>query len=87
MPDNGIVDCISRLASKTPVSVLRNEIDEEEREMQIQRRNANLASFVHGYQGVSALEEQKRQEQEAHAAAMAKIGTYGLTDILGGLDG
>ena len=38
-------------------------------------------------EGVAEMESKKRQEQEAHAAAMARMQNVGMTDILGGLDG
>ena len=85
--ENGILDCISRLACKVPVSLMRSEIEDEEIEMQIQRRNAIMSQFVFGQQGVNELEERRSQEMAAHRAAMASIDTMGLTDILGGLDG
>lgn len=85
--ENGIIDAISRLASKVPTSLLRSELEEEEAERQIARRHQIISQFVYGYGGVSAIEEQRIKEMEAQQAAMAKIDTMGLTDILGGLDG
>lgn len=89
VPENGLVDCISRLASKVPVTLMRSEIDEEEEELQIQRRHEVMAQFVFGQQqgGADELEARKRQAEAAAAAAYQNIDTMGLTDILGGLDG
>jgi hypothetical protein len=87
VPENGMMDAISRLAAKVPMSLLRSELDEDEAELQIQRRHQLTAQFVYGYSGVNALEEQRLREMEAQKAALAKIDSYGLTDILGGLDG
>ena len=86
--ENGIVDCVSRLAAKVPASLMRAEIDDEEKELQIQRRNDVMSQFVYGQQGgVDELETRQAQERAAQAAAMASIDNLGLTDILGGLDG
>jgi len=85
--ENGIVDCVSRLAAKIPVSLLRQDIDDEEKERQIQQRHNIMAQFVYGQQGVDALEEQTQMERAASEAALQAVDTMGLTDILGGLDG
>lgn len=86
--ENGIVDCMSRLAAKVPISQMRQEIEDEEAELQIRRRNDAMYHFVYGSsEGVAELETRERQKQEAHAAAMQAIDNMGLTDILGGLDG
>lgn len=88
--ENGIVDCISRLAAKVPISLMRQEIEDEETEMLLKRRHEMMFHFVYGADqgaGLGELESRQRQEQEAHAAAMQAIDNIGLTDILGGLDG
>jgi hypothetical protein len=88
--ENGIVDCISRLAAKVPISLMRQEIEDEESELHIQRRQEMMYHFIYGAdrgEGLAELETRKRQEQEAHAAAMQEIDNIGLPDILGGLDG
>lgn len=87
--ENGIVDAISRLAAKVPVSLMRQEIEDEEAERHLQRRQEMMYHFVYGAnnEGLAELESQKRQRQEAHAAAMDRIMNIGMADILGGLDG
>ena len=86
--ENGILDSISRLAAKVPVSLMRQEIDDEEAELQLKRKHELMHHFIYGPAGgLAELESKKRQEQEAHAAAMQAIDNIGLTDILGGLDG
>ena len=85
--ENGILDCISHLASKVPVSLLRAEIDEEESELQIKRKIEIANHFAFAQGGVQALEECKAREEAASAAAWQSINTGGLSDILGGLDG
>jgi hypothetical protein len=86
--ENGIVDAISRLAAKVPVSLMRQEIEDEEAERHLRRTHEMMYHFVYGLgEGVAEMESKKRQEQEAHAAAMARMQNVGMTDILGGLDG
>jgi hypothetical protein len=85
--ENGILDCMSRLASKIPISMLRADIDEEESELQIRRKIEMANHFAFGQGGVQELEDRRRREAEAAAAAWKNIETGGLTDILGGLSG
>jgi hypothetical protein len=86
--ENGIVDAISRLAAKVPVSLMRQEIADEEAEQQRRRADALMYHFVYGPQeGLAEMETKRRREQEAHAAAMQRIDNIGLVDMLGGLDG
>lgn len=88
--ENGIVDAISRLAAKVPISLMRSEIEDEESELQIRRHHESMFHHIYGSgrgEGLAELESRKRQEQEAHAAAMQSIDNMGLPDILGGLDG
>ena len=88
VPENGIVDCMSRLASKVPVSLMRKEIEDEEAELAQQRRYSVAHQFIFGQQeGMSAAEEKRNMEWAAQQAAMQSIDNMGLTDILGGLDG
>lgn len=88
--ENGLMDCISRLASKVPLSLMRQEIEDDEAEMQLRRKHELMFHFVHGADmgaGLAELDSQKRREQEAQAAAMQALENMGLPDILGGLDG
>jgi hypothetical protein len=89
--ENGIVDAISRLAAKVPISLMRQEIEDEEAETLLRRRQDLMYHFIYGgidhSSGLAELESRKRQEQEAQAAAMESVNNLGLTDILGGLDG
>jgi hypothetical protein len=87
--ENGIVDAISRLAAKVPVSLMRQEIEDEEAEHHLRRQQEMMFHFVYGgnQEGLAELASKKRQEQEAAAAAMERVMNIGMTDILGGLDG
>jgi hypothetical protein len=82
--ENGILDCVSRLAAKLPVSLLRTEIAEEEIELQRRRREDQLSAMVFGQAGREAMEAQARL---ANAMAWNRVNALGLPDILGGLDG
>lgn len=88
--ENGIMDAISRLSAKIPISLMREEIDDEEAELQLRRKHEQMFYHVYGAgrgEGLAELESRKRQEQEAHALAMQAIDNMGLPDVLGGLDG
>lgn len=86
--ENGLLDCASRLAAKVPFSLLRSEIEDEEKELQRSRAQSIMWTHVYGQQeGVAALEDKHQQEKAAHDAAMRNVNNLGLTDILGGLEG
>lgn len=88
--ENGIVDAISRLAAKVPVSLMRQEIADEEMEGQRRVAEAAAFAFVHGYgrgEGMAEAEKQQREREIASAAAMERSLNIGLVDMLGGLDG
>lgn len=87
--ENGLVDCVSQMARKVPMSLLRTEIEEDEKEMQIRARHATMSHFVYGddMPGVQVLEDEKAMRERASWAAMESAQSFGLTDILGGLDG
>ena len=86
--ENGIIDAVSRLAAKVPLSLMRQEIADEEAEMQLRRQQDLMYHFVYGQgEGLAELASKQRQQQEAHAAAMARLDNMGMRDILGGLDG
>jgi hypothetical protein len=87
--ENGLVDCVSQLARKVPLSLLRMDIEEDEKEMQIRARNATMSHFVYGdgIPGVQALEDERAMREQASMAAMEGAMSFGLTDVLGGLDG
>lgn len=88
--ENGIVDCISRLAAKVPISLLRADLEDEELESHRRRRDEMMFHFVYGpdsAQGLADAESRKRREQEAHAQAMQRVNNTGLSPILGMLDG
>ena len=82
--ENGIIDAISRLAIKIPVSLLRTEIDEEELVAQRRKRQQLESNMVYGAAGQQSMEEQRLRDQ---MNMMHPRNSYGLPDVLGGLDG
>jgi len=87
--ENGIVDCISRLAAKLPVSLLRKEISEEEIELQNRRRQDLMFRQVFGMPGVKATLEQMERERQAKMATLQSLNRandFGLPWLYG-LDG
>lgn len=93
VPENGIVDCVSRLASKIPVSVIREEIEEEEIELHRRRREQMSAHMAYGQAAEeiqAGIEEATRREQlkaEASLYAWENANSFGLPPLPGGLDG
>jgi hypothetical protein len=86
--ENGIIDTISRLASRLPMNILRQEIADEEAELHRRRREDAMHSMIFSHGGVAAVEDQKRREMLARANeyAMARTNELGLPEFFG-LDG
>lgn len=86
--ENGIIDAISRLASRLPMNILRQEIADEEAELYRRRREDAMHNMIFGQGGLMAMDEQKRREQAARASsyAMARTNELGLPEFFG-LDG
>lgn len=85
--ENGIIECVSKLADMVPISQLRANMEEEELEWQTRRReDAMLNSFLQ-QQGMPQVDEQAKQKAAAHLKAMQKATTWGLPAMPGGLDG
>lgn len=85
--ENGVLDCISRLAERIPASVLRQDMSAEETALQDRRRQDDLFRHVFGQQAMQFVAERQRQEAEAHIDAMNQLNSYGLEPLPGGLDG
>lgn len=91
--ENGIVDCISRLASKIPATLLREEIEDEEMELASRRREDQMAQMAYGQAaidlmaGQAELESRQRREAEASMYAWERANSLGLPPLPGGLDG
>lgn len=89
IPENGVIDCVSRVCARLPLSILRQEISDEEAELQRRRREDAFYNMVYGSSGVMAMDERKRAEQAARMAteaAMNRTNELGLP-YLYGLDG
>lgn len=85
--ENGIIECVSKLADMVPISQLRANMEEEELDWQRRRReDAMLNSFLQ-QQGMPQVDEQAKQKAAAHIKAMQKATTWGLPPMPGGLDG
>lgn len=82
IPENGIIDCIARLATRLPMEILRKEISEEEAELHRRRHENAMHSMIFGRGGVMAMEARMKATQYA----MARTNELGLPDIYG-LDG
>jgi hypothetical protein len=83
--ENGIVECVAKLADMVPISQMRASMEEEEIEHQQRtRENAMLSAFM-TQQGMPVLDEKARQQTEAHLSAMTKATNWPA--LPGGLDG
>lgn len=82
--ENGLLDAVSRLSIKIPVSLLRQEIDAEEVEAQRKRRMKLESEMAWGQ---AAMDEQAARQRLTNIAGMAPRNSFGLPDVLGGLDG
>jgi hypothetical protein len=84
---NGIADCIAQLAGRIPESVWRANMEDEEIEAQRRRANDLQLSHVLSIQGQNMLDEEARQKEAAHAAAMSQVVNQWYPPLPGGLDG
>lgn len=82
--DNGFVDVISRLASRIPVSVLRTQATEAQVTMRERARQSSAWDSIYGHGGAELVEDRLRREAKA---AASQQNSYGLPNVLGGLDG
>lgn len=83
--ENGLIDCVSRLAKKAPSSIANREISDEQKELQRFATSESNWNFIFGQDG-GAQVMQETLATEAVAPA-ARKNSYGLRSILGGLDG
>jgi hypothetical protein len=83
VPDNGLIDCISRLANKIPASVMNRELSDEQKEIhRIQQGGAAWAA-VYGQGGATVAEDAILTTP----APQNSRNSYGLRPMMGGLDG
>ena len=83
VPENGIIDSVSRLALRIPASVIQTELEQEEIESYRRARNRGLYEHIYGLGGMVEVE----QQEQVAATPMPQRGYPGLPSILGGLDG
>lgn len=80
---NGIIDCISRLALRIPASVMTAAVTEEQKEIyRAVQGNAQWAA-VYGGGGATVVEDAISSAQQT----TKRKNSYGLRSIMGGLDG
>lgn len=80
---NGLVDCISRLALRIPISTFKGHVSAEDREMyKIAKENA-WYGMIYGEGGAAEVE----QAIETHREEPPARNSYGLRPMLGGLNG
>lgn len=85
--DNGIVDCISRLLQRIPLSVMRAQLTEEEVELQLRKRENAQWNAIFQQRGMPVVDERARQRAQATVVALERTNEFGLPALPGGLDG
>jgi hypothetical protein len=83
VPENGLIDCISRLALKIPASVMNREISDEQLEIHRIQQGTERWNAVYGQGGAPAAEGVILTQQNANKPK----NSYGLRPMMGGLDG
>jgi hypothetical protein len=83
VPENGLIDCISRLANKIPASLMNREISDEQKEIHRIQQGGALWHSVFGQGGATVAED---AILTAPKATRPK-NSYGLRPMMGGLDG
>ena len=87
--EDGILQCVQRLADRVPLSQMRANMQEEELEWQRRRReDAMLSSFL-AQQGMPTVDEEAKRKTAAHLAAMEAATSQNnfMLPLPGGLDG
>jgi hypothetical protein len=86
--ENGIIDGIAKLTQRVPLSLVRSQMDEDELELQIRRRESAQFNAVFAQHGMPAVDELARQRAAATVQAMESAGETAMFPPLpGGLDG
>lgn len=86
--ENGIADCVSRLAERIPLSVLRSQISEHEIEEQNRVREQAQWNEIFRMRGMPVVQESIEQQNQARATILAlDRANGGLPSLPGGLDG
>ena len=81
---NGFVDCVSRLARKVSASILTGQVSAEQRAMLAASKERGIYDLIYGAGGAVQVEEAVIAD---HHKQRSSTDTYGLTPMLGGLDG
>lgn len=85
--ENGIIECVSKLANRIPVAQMRAGLEEEEIEYIRRRRDDALLNSFLRLQGMPNVEAEAKRRTEAHLQAMQKATTWSMPPLPGGLDG
>lgn len=85
--ENGIIEAVSKLADRVPMSVLRSNMEDDELEIQRRRREDAMFHLHINVEGIEQVNEQIAQRTMAHEKAMQAATTWGLPPMPGGLDG
>jgi hypothetical protein len=80
---NGLIDCISRLANKIPASLINREISDEQKEIHRIQQGGALWNTVYGQGGATVAEEAILSQP----TTTKPRNSYGLRPMMGGLDG
>ena len=81
--ENGLIDCISRLANKIPASVMNREISDEQKEIHRIQQGGEHWAMVYGQGGATVAENAILSQPQATKPR----NSYGLRPMMGGLDG
>lgn len=85
--ETGIIECVTKLANLVPISQMRANLEEEEIEYQMRRRDDATLNWLLDQQGMPRVDEKARQRARAHQQAMQVSTSYQLPKMPGGLDG
>lgn len=85
--ENGIIECISRLADRIPLSSLRANMEEEELEHYRRSRDNAFIQQHLNMQGMPTVDEELQAKAKAQIQAMQETTTYRMPPLPGGLDG
>lgn len=86
--ENGILDCVSQLAQRVPLSIIRANISEEEIEFQSRRREDAQWNQIFRQTGMPVVEDSIEQVAQAKATLLSMDRRNGgMPPLPGGLDG
>jgi hypothetical protein len=87
IPENGIIECVSKFADRVPLSQLRASMEDEEIEWHRRRRQDGMLEAFMNAQGMPQADELTKQKMTAHVKAVQAATTFNMPPLPGGLDG